>query len=289
MFSAQQQRSYFNESSQSLANHLALLQKPMPDQSDWDGGVLVVLGSGFAPLPEALGASLICRYNEIDHFHNSTAPGHPGRLFHGRVSGRSVWFMQGRLHYYEGLDIQQVVYPLQFFLYQGIRHVFLFNAAGSINQTYEPGDWMIIRDHINLFGDNPLRGPNMDHLGPRFAPMEGVYDSALRENARQFPTSKEQKLHQGVYVAVPGPSYETAAEIRMLQLLGADAVGMSTVPEAIAAYHAGARIFAMSVISNWGSGLRPEQKQIQADHVTATVASSIDHLPQLVQHLVQNL
>jgi purine-nucleoside phosphorylase len=197
--------------------------------------------------------------------------------------------MQGRLHYYEGLEIQEVVYPLQYFLFQGIRHVLLFNAAGSVNEGYEPGDWMVIRDHINLFGANPLRGPNMDHLGPRFAPMEGVYDAGLREIAHPYGPSVGQQVHEGVYVAVPGPSYETAAEIRMLQLLGADAVGMSTVPEAITAYHAGARIFAMSVISNWGSGLRPQQKQIQADHVTATVASSIDHLPGLVDRLIQNL
>lgn len=217
--------------------------------------IAVVLGSGLGGYVEALEDAKSISYREIPGFPVSTAPGHEGRWWSGRLHGKTVCMMQGRFHSYEGYDMQDVTLPIRVMKRLGVKLLILTNAAGGVNTAYRPGDLMVIEDFINLSGKNPLTGPNLDDFGPRFPDMGHVYDVPLQQLAHQVADELNIPLQKGVYCWMNGPSYESPAEIRMCRILGADAVGMSTVPESIVANHCGMQILGVSCITNMAAGI----------------------------------
>ncbi len=213
----------------------------------------LVLGSGLGDLAQAVEDADIIPYGAIPHWPVSTVVGHQGQLHIGRLEGQSVIAMRGRAHYYEGYPISQVTLPIRVMQLLGVEIIVLTNAAGGINKAFHPGELMLITDHLNLLGMagvNPLRGPNDDAFGPRFPDMSKVYDAELRRMALEVAAEQGIPLHRGVYICLSGPTFETPADIRFLRLIGVDAVGMSTVPEAIVARHGGTRVLGISSISN---------------------------------------
>jgi purine-nucleoside phosphorylase len=215
----------------------------------------LVLGSGLGAFARSLEKATAIPYGEIKHFPASTAVGHTGELVIGHSQGVPVAVMSGRAHVYEGYSFQEVVFPVRVLGRLGVKTLILTNAAGSVNVNYKPGELMVISDHINLMGSNPMIGPNEDELGQRFFDMSEAYDPRLREIAEKACWKAGVTVRKGVYLALSGPSYETPAEIRMLRTLGADAVGMSTVPEVIAARHMGIRVLGISCITNMAAGV----------------------------------
>jgi purine-nucleoside phosphorylase len=210
----------------------------------------LILGTGLGGIAQGITDRHVMAYEEVPHFGDSTAPGHGGRLIAGVFEGVPVIAMEGRLHYYEGYSLQQVTFPVRVMKALGASTLIATNAAGGMNPQYELADVMLIEDHINLMPENPLRGVNDDSLGPRFPDMSAPYDRELLRLAQQAARELAIPFQKGVFVAVPGPNLETRAEYRMLRALGADAVGMSTVPEVIVARHAGMRVLAFSVITD---------------------------------------
>jgi purine-nucleoside phosphorylase len=210
----------------------------------------IVLGTGMGQLVKTIDVEQELAYNFIPHFAISTVESHFGKLLFGQMAGVPVVAMQGRLHYYEGYSMSQITYPIRILRKLGIQQLYVSNAAGGINPAFKRGDLMVIDDHINLLPENPLRGQNLDELGPRFPDMSQPYDRGLIQLARQVAREENLALQQGVYVAVQGPNLETRAEYRYLRAQGGDAVGMSTVPEVIVAAHMGLRTFALSVITD---------------------------------------
>lgn len=215
----------------------------------------LVLGSGLGPLGEEISDAAVIPYAEIPGFPVSTAPGHAGRLVIGFWQGLPVVAMQGRFHYYEGYELEAVTLPIRLFTSWGIRFLLLTNAAGGVNDEMAPGDLMLITDHINMTGLNPLRGQNLPAYGPRFPDMSTAYTPELNRLMMEAAKQEGLALKTGTYAWFSGPSFETPAEIRMLRTLGADAVGMSTVPEVITACHGGLRVAAISCISNMAAGI----------------------------------
>lgn len=222
---------------------------------------VIVLGSGLGAFAEDLENSVKIPYEEIPNFSRSTVAGHAGQLVLGEVNGISIAVQQGRFHFYEGYSMSQVMFPMRTFGLMGIKSVILTNAAGSVRTSMKAGSLMLIRDHINLMGVNPLRGTNDERFGPRFPDMTEVYSTEYQQiadaEAKNIAAEKNIPafLRRGVYCALSGPTYETPAEIRMFRLLGADAVGMSTVPEAIAARHQGMKVLGISCITNMAAGM----------------------------------
>ncbi len=213
----------------------------------------IILGSGLGGVAEAVEAATVIPYTEVPHFPQATVEGHAGRLVVGRLEGQMVMVMQGRAHYYEGYSMAQVTLPIRVMQALGVGTLIVTNAAGGLNLDFEPADVMVIRDHINLIGmagQSPLRGPNLDRFGPRFPDMTRAYDPALRALALQVAQEAGIPVHEGVYVCLAGPNFESPADVRFLRLIGADAVGMSTVPEVIVARHGGMRVLGLSGISN---------------------------------------
>ncbi len=217
--------------------------------------VAVVLGSGLGGLADSIENPVIIPYADIPHWPKSTAPGHAGRLVAGNFGGKFVVAMQGRLHVYEGYSMDQVVFPVRVFARWGIANFIASNASGGIGYGLVPGDMVLIHDHINLMGKNPLIGPNIPELGGRFPDMTYAYDSDLLDLAEDVARAHNLTTRRGVYIAFTGPSYETPAEIRMARVLGADVVGMSTVPEVIVANHGGMRVLAVSCVANYAAGM----------------------------------
>ncbi len=217
----------------------------------------IVLGSGLAALADAVADPVVIPFGDIPNFPVSSVVGHSGRLVIGKLEGRSVLVMQGRVHFYEGYSMSQVTLPIRMMKVLGIHTVILTNAAGGINRSFSAGDVMLITDHVNLIGmagQNPLRGANDDTFGPRFPDMSQPYDRGLRDLALKAAAQNGIGLQQGVYMCLAGPSFESPADVRFLRAAGADAVGMSTVPETIVARHAGMRVLGLSGISNVLSG-----------------------------------
>ncbi|HHM21380.1 MAG TPA: purine-nucleoside phosphorylase [Bacteroidetes bacterium] len=210
----------------------------------------IVLGTGLSGLADAIEADTLIDYKDIPHFPVSTVEGHAGRLILGTLDGVPVVAMAGRFHYYEGYSMQQVTFPVRVLKALGINCLILSNAAGSINAEMEAGDIVFIKDHINLLPDNPLRGPNDERLGLRFPDMLHTYDRDLLNRAMALARTNGLRAHTGVYASLPGPNLETPAEYRFLHRIGADVVGMSTVPEVLTARHAGLKVLAVSVVSN---------------------------------------
>jgi purine-nucleoside phosphorylase len=217
--------------------------------------IAVVLGSGLGGVADCVQDAVEVPYGEIPYFVTSTVEGHAGTLILGTCSGVDVALMRGRFHFYEGYSMEDVTLPVRVFAAMGIRSLILTNAAGGVASHLSPGSLMVITDHINMMGENPLRGPNDDRFGPRFPDMTAAYTPAFVELAHEVARGMKVVLAEGVYMALRGPSYETPAEIRMMRKLGADAVGMSTVPEVIVARHCGIKVLAISCITNVAAGL----------------------------------
>ena len=219
----------------------------------------VILGSGLGAFADALDHRTETLYANIPGWPLSTAIGHAGKLVTGRIGSTEVIVLAGRAHLYEGYSAAQVTFGIRELHRRGVRSVVLTNAAGGINLEYRPGDLVLISDHINLLGSNPLTGPNDDSLGVRFPDMSEAYSREYREIAKRCGAGLGLSLKEGVYAAMPGPSYETPAEIQFLRIIGADLVGMSTVPETIAANHLGMRVLAISCVTNMAAGILPQK------------------------------
>ncbi len=249
--------------------------------------VAVVLGSGLGPLAERLKDRVAIPYHEIPHFPEPTVTGHDGNVVVGSIGGARVLYLQGRFHYYEGHDLSTVTFPVRVLKRLGVETLILTAATGGINPEYRPGDLLALSDHLNLLGTNPLRGPNDDRFGPRFPDMTVVYSRRLRNIAAEEACRLGIELTPGIYACLPGPCYETPAEIRMLATLGADVVGMSTVPEAIVARHAGMEVLAFALVTNWAAGLSDEV--VNHEEVLRAGAEAVPHLGGLIEAVVKRL
>lgn len=231
----------------------------------------LVLGSGLGGLADEITDKIEVPYGDIPHFPTSTVAGHKGQLVYGTLSGKTVIAMQGRFHFYEGYSIQEVTMPIRVMKLLGVHTVGLTNAAGGINEEFTPGDLMLITDHLNFTGQNPLIGPNDENMGPRFPDMSETYDKEYNEIIKAQALEAGVTLKEGVYMGFTGPNYETPAEIRMARTLGADAAGMSTVPEALVAHHSGMRIFGISCISNLAAGMQTNLNHKEVVDVTQRI------------------
>ena len=248
----------------------------------------VILGSGLGKLADKIEDAIVIPYSEIPGFPVSTAIGHKGNFISGRLGGKEVLAMQGRFHYYEGYPMDMVTLPVRVMKKLGITTLFVSNAAGGINPSFNVGDLMIIKDHINML-PNPLIGPNMNDFGPRFPDMTCAYDLELIAKAETIAAEEGIELKKGVYIGLTGPTYETPAEIRFFRSVGADAVGMSTVPEVIVARHCGIRVFGMSVITNKSNTENVEKDLNDGDDVVRQADLAADKMSLIFNRLVKSL
>lgn len=250
----------------------------------------IILGSGLGEIAEAVEHPTIIPFKDIPHWPLSTVTGHQGKLMIGMLENLPVMVMQGRVHYYEGYSIARVAYPVRVMQALGIKTLILTNAAGAVNPEFQPGDLMLITDHLNLIGMaglNPLRGPNLDEFGPRFPDMSQAYDREYAHLARLVAAELNILLHEGIYICLAGPSFETPADLRFLRTIGADAVGMSTVPEVTVARHGGLRVLAISGISNKanldGNTITTHEEVLEAGKIIAP------KLATLIRRFIQRL
>lgn len=220
--------------------------------------VAIILGSALGPFADEIESPITVDYCDIPNFLVSTAPGHAGKLIFGQIAGKNVVCMSGRFHSYEGYDFEQLAIPIRVMKLLGVKAVILTNAAGAVNESYRPGDVMILTDHIKLTGHSPLRGKNIDEFGPRFFDVSDMYTPQLRAIARQCAVDSGLRVHEGVYFFMTGPQFETPAEIRAIRSLGGDTVGMSTVTEALTAAHCRLPVLALSVVTNMAAGVLPQ-------------------------------
>lgn len=241
---------------------------------------VIVLGSGLGGFTDTLENKKTVGYSEIPGFLTSTAPGHAGKMICGEVAGKQVLCMSGRFHFYEGYAMQDIGFFVRVLKLAGVKNLIVTNAAGGINKDFKPGDLMLISDHIKFFDDSPLRGENYGELGPRFNDMSEAYTPALAEIARQAAKNAAIDLKEGVYAFMPGPSYETPAEIKMLGIVGADAVGMSTVPEVITAAHCGMNVLGISCITNYAAGIGKEK--LSHDDVKNVADANAEKIEKLI-------
>lgn len=225
------------------------------EKTNYKPEIGLILGSGLGAIGDQIENPEFYTYSEVPHFPVSTVQGHAGRLVIGKLEGKSVVAMQGRFHYYEGYPIQDVTFPVRVMKALGIQTLIVTNAAGAANTEFNPGDLMIIKDHLNLTGANPLMGKNLDEFGPRFPDMSDAYNKELRDKVKVIAQKLNIQVQEGVYAWFSGPTYETPAEVKMAQILGADAVGMSTVPEVIVANHSGIKVIGISCLTNMAAGI----------------------------------
>jgi purine-nucleoside phosphorylase len=247
----------------------------------------IILGTGLGGLADRIQVEAAIPYEEIPGFPLSTVETHTGRLLLGTLGGKPVVAMQGRFHSYEGYSLQQVTFPVRVMRALGADTLLVSNACGGMHPFWAPGDLVLIADHINLLGDNPLIGPNADELGPRFPDMSQPYDAELQKLAVEVALQRGITLRRGVYVAVAGPNLETRAEYRMLRVMGADVVGMSTVPEVIVAVHGGMRVMGVSIITD--QCLPDALEPANIEHIIATAGRAEPHLTALVEGVVERL
>jgi purine-nucleoside phosphorylase len=247
----------------------------------------VILGTGLGGLAKEIETEAVIPYGEIPGFPLSTVESHAGRLLLGRLHGAAVVAMQGRFHRYEGYSLQEVTFPVRVMHALGARTLVVTNVSGGMHPLWAPGDLVLIADHINLLGDNPLIGPNDERLGPRFPDMSDPYDAGLRARARAIALEQRVTLHEGVYVSVPGPNLETRAEYRMLRAMGADIVGMSTVPEVIVAVHQDMKVAGISIITD--QCLPDALEPADIERIIATAMAAEPRLTRLVAALVQQI
>lgn len=258
----------------------ARIKDPIPETA-------LILGSGLGIMVDKMDDKKIIPYNEVPHFPVSTVNGHAGELVYGHINYTPVLVMNGRAHYYEGYDMDKITFPIRVFEKLGVKNIILTNAAGGINLNYIPGDFMIINDHINLSGVSPLRGKNQDEFGPRFPDMTNVYDKKIINIIYDICREIALPIYEGVYAYLQGPSFETPAEIKMLRAMGADAVGMSTVPEAIVARHCGLRVCGISCITNMAAGIL--NRELSHEEVKETADKVQDQFVMIIQKLVASL
>lgn len=247
----------------------------------------IILGSGLGNLSSVIETDFSIPYSEIPNFPVSTVEGHKGRLILGTLNGKKVWVMEGRFHFYEGYTAEQVVFPIRVLKLLGVENLLLSNAAGGVNRAYEVGDLMIIKDHISFFTSNPLLGKNEPALGTRFPDMSAPYANAFIEKAKQIAAANKIKVHEGVYVGVTGPTFETRAEYQLIKISGGDVVGMSTVQENIAAVHCGMKVFAMSVVTDLG--IREDNNVITHEEVLAAANAAEPLLTVIFSALVKEI
>lgn len=249
--------------------------------------VALVLGSGLGDYADTLEQSVRIPYSEIPNFPQPTVEGHTGAFVFGIKEGKAVAVAQGRVHYYEGLSMQEITLPVRVLAAMGVKTLVLTNAAGGVNLDYKPGTLMLIADHINFSGANPLIGPNLEKFGPRFPDVSDLYTASLRKAIRENAAAQGIPLQEGVYLMCSGPNYETPAEIRAFRTLGADAVGMSTVPEALVAAHCGLQVVGVSCITNMAAGVLP----VKLNHaeVIETAARVHDLFGRLVDVILQTV
>ena len=249
--------------------------------------IAVVLGTGLGGLADKIKAAAVIPYRNIPNFPVSTVVSHEGRLIFGSLGGKKVAAMQGRFHFYEGYETKEITFPIRVMAAMGIHTLIISNAAGGLDLSFQAGDLMLISDHINLTGQNPLKGDNVDEWGPRFPDMTEPYDQGLINLAQKAAKDLGIKIHRGVYVGVPGPSMETAAETRFLRIIGADAVGMSTIPEVIVGVHAGLKVLGLSVITNVND---PDDYQpAPLEQVIATAKGAEPTLVRLVEEILRRM
>lgn len=248
----------------------------------------IILGTGLGNLAQEIEVTHVLEYGDIPHFPVSTVESHKGKMLFGTLGNKKVVAMQGRFHYYEGYDMKQVTFPVRVLKYLGIELLLLSNASGGLNPDYQNGDLMILRDHINMQPEHPLRGKNDDRLGPRFPDMLKTYDKALIRKGLEIAWDNDIRCHEGVYVSVQGPTLETPAEYRFYHIIGGDAVGMSTVPEIIVAKHMELKVFAISVITDMGY---PEEniKETSLEDVIKVASEAEPKLTLIMKELIQAL
>ncbi|TAE50730.1 MAG: purine-nucleoside phosphorylase [Bacteroidetes bacterium] len=247
----------------------------------------IVLGTGLGGLVDHIVQEKVIPYNFIPHFPISTVESHFGKLIFGTIAGKKVVAMQGRLHFYEGYTMQEITFPIRIMKMLGIHTLFISNASGGLNPDYRNGDLMVLDDHISLQYANPLTGPNLSEFGPRFPDMSEPYDRELSSRALEIGLERGYRVHKGVYVAVSGPNLETRAEYRFLRRIGADVVGMSTVPEVIVARHMGLRVCAISVITDQGD---PDNlKPVTLEEVIAVASEAEPKLTDIMSELIKGL
>ena len=230
----------------------------------------IVLGSGLGKLKDEVEPIHVFEYKDIPNFPQTTVVGHGGKLIYGMLEGKKVLMMSGRFHYYEGHTMDKVTFPFRVFHLLGIKNLILSNASGGVNPDFRVADIMIVKDHINMMPEHPLRGKNIDELGPRFVDMSEPYNRKMIEVAEQVAERNSIKVHKGVYVALQGPTFETPAEYGLVRYIGGDAVGMSTVPEVIVARHCGIKVFGMSIITDLGL----EDQPVEVSHEEVQVAAN---------------
>ncbi len=247
----------------------------------------IILGTGLGGLVQEINIKHTIAYSEIPNFPESTVEGHSGKLIFGELGGKNVVAMQGRFHYYEGYNMKQVTFPVRVMKQLGVQHLFVSNASGGVNAGFEIGDLMIINDHINFFPEHPLNGKNNAELGPRFPDMSEAYDKKLIALAKKVAAANAIKVQEGVYLGLSGPTFETPAEYRMIKIMGADAVGMSTVPEIIVARHMNIPCFAMSIITDLGV----DGKIVEVTHqdVQEVAAQSEKKMTLIIKQMMQEL
>lgn len=247
----------------------------------------IVLGSGLGNFTKEIEIEKEVAYEDIPNFPVSTVQGHKGRLIFGKLGGKTVVAMAGRFHYYEGYEAQEVVYPIRVMKLLGVETLLLSNAAGGVNTSYKVGDIMIIKDHVSFFTPNPLIGRNIEEFGPRFPDMSEPYKKTLIQKAKQIAAQHNYDVKEGVYLAVTGPTFETRAEYKLIHVLGADVVGMSTVQETIVANHMGMQVFAMSVVTD--VGIREEDNIITHEEVLQAAKEAEPKLATIFRELVVSL
>jgi purine-nucleoside phosphorylase len=245
----------------------------------------IILGTGLGALVNKIEIEVEISYEEIPNFPVSTVESHKGKLIFGTLAGKKIVAMQGRFHYYEGYSMKEVTFPVRVMKLLGIERLFVSNAAGGVNLDYKVADLMVINDHIDLLPENPLLGPNLDDFGPRFPDMSEPYEQKMVEQALEFAQKEGIACHAGVYAAVKGPNLETKAEYRYVRIIGADAVGMSTVPEVMVARHMGLKVFAISAITDIGD---PDNlKPINIDFILAAAAKAEIGMTKIIQKLIE--
>tara|TARA_R110002124_G_scaffold219424_2_gene385328 strand:+ start:8127 stop:8963 length:837 start_codon:yes stop_codon:yes gene_type:complete len=256
-------------------------------KTDFEPEYLLILGTGLGQLGDEIDVQDSVGYDEIPHFPVSTVERHAGRLLFGTLGSKKIVAMQGRFHYYEGYTMQQIAFPVRVAKAMGVHSLFVSNACGGMNPSFEAGDIMLINDHINFLGDNPLIGPNDDELGPRFPDMSDPYTSRLRDIAENVALDNSLKMHEGVYLAIAGPMLETRAEYRYMRQLGADVVGMSTVPEVIAAVHMGMDVLGISAITDkcFPDSLQP----VVLEEILAAAAQAEPKMTQVIIGVLERL
>lgn len=267
----------FNEKVQQTKDYLL-------SQIDQLPSIGLVLGSGLGILADEIENPIYIPYNEIPHFPASTVTGHAGRMVIGDLKGKRVIAMQGRFHYYEGHSLEAVTYPIRMMKAIGVQQIIVTNAAGGINPNFKPGDLMIIQDHINLTSQNPLIGPNEEEFGERFPDMSEAYSKKLIALAKDVASKNKINMVEGIYAGMLGPSYETPAEVNFLSIIGASAVGMSTVPEVIVAQHSGLEVLGISCISNMAAGI--SEHSLTHDEVMETTENIKAQFLQLVKEVI---